>query len=423
MVMHSTTQTGSPRSFSFIRVVSFFPGSKVLQLLAIVAAIAWIYGPVRHGEWLWDDGFDITQNPVTQSATGLWSIWFVPGSQIDYYPLKASVQWAQWHLWGDATLGYHVTNIVLHLAASLLVWRLLGKLGLKLAWLGGLLFALHPAQVESVAWIAELKNTLSMPLFLLSMCFYLDYDGTGARRDYLLALGCFLLAMLGKTTMAMFPVVILLYAWWKRGRLGWNDLKAAAPFFLVSLVLGWVTLRCGDWYGQLHHLVHQAPEAGGILSRLALAGSSLTFYFWKSVWPAHLLPIYPQWKIDPPSLAQLLPWPVLAGLFYWFWQHRGGWGRHALLVFGYFLIMLAPFVSVRVAGYMDFTWVMDHFLYVPLMGLIGLAVAGLGEWERRAAPGLRFGGWAVVAVILILLAGKSRAYAKKFFSQQTLWNQ
>ncbi|MCE0499367.1 MAG: tetratricopeptide repeat protein, partial [Methylacidiphilales bacterium] len=421
MAKRSTTQTGSSRVLSFFKAVSFFCSSRLLQALVIVAVVAWIYGPVRHGSWLWDDDVDITHNEITQSANGLWSIWFKPGTQLDYYPLKASVQWAQWHLWGDDTFGYHVTNIVLHLTASLLVWRLFHKLGLRLAWLGGLLFAIHPAQVESVAWIAELKNTLSMPLFLLSMCFYLDYDGNGSRRDYLLALGFFLLAMLSKTTLVMFPVVILLYAWWKRGRFGWNDLKASAPFFLVSLTLGWVTLRCGIWYTQLHHVVYLKPELDGVLPRLAQISSSLTFYFWKAVWPTHLLPIYSQWKIDPPSLPELLPLPVLVGLLFWFWQHRAGWGRHVLLGFGYFLIMLAPFVSARIVGYMDFTWVMDHFLYVPIEGLIGLAVAGLETGDRRVPPGLRFAGWAVVMVILALLTGQSRGYAKKFFSQQRLW--
>jgi tetratricopeptide (TPR) repeat protein len=393
-----------------------------LQALVIVAVVAWIYGPVRHGDWLWDDDIDITQNHITQGAGGLWNIWFQPGAQLDYYPLKASVQWVQWHLWQGDTLGYHLTNIFLHLVSALLVWRLLDKLGLRLAWLGGLLFALHPVQVESVAWIAELKNTLSTPLFLLSMCLYLDYDRSGSRRDYVLALGFFLLAMLSKSAVAMFPVVILLYSWWKRGRVGSNDLRAGAPFFAVSLVLGWVTLQCGTWYGVLHHVTYAAPKTGDLLSRLAQTGTSLSFYLWKAVWPRHVLPIYPHWKVDPPTLVQLLPGPVLAAMLLFFGKYRSGWGRHALLGFGFFMIMLAPFVSVRVAGYMDFTWVMDHFLYVPILGLIGLAVAGLEAADRRAAPWLRVGGWTVVAGILALLAAESRGYAKKFINQQTLWS-
>src|SRR5208282_5874533 len=145
---------------------------------------------------------------------GLWKTWFAPTmSLIDYFPITVSVEWLAWRAWGLTTLGYHLTSIVLHLASALLVWRLFSKLGLRLAWLGGLLFAIHPVMVESVAWMAELKNTLSMPPFLLAMCAWIDYDRRGKAEDYFLALGLFLVAMLCKTSMVMFPVVILLHAW------------------------------------------------------------------------------------------------------------------------------------------------------------------------------------------------------------------
>jgi lipoprotein NlpI len=135
-----------------------------------------------------------------------------------------------------------------------------------------------------------------------------------------------------------------------------------------------------------------------------------------------LLPIYPQWKIDPPSLLELLPWPILAGLVFWFWKYRAAWGRHALFGLGFFVIMLAPFLGFCAISYMDFTWVMDHFLYVPILGLIGLTVAGLEVLDRRAAPELRFAVWVMAAAILVLLAAKSRGYAKKFSSHQSLWS-
>src|SRR5580658_7980155 len=134
-----------------------------LQAAVIIVSTMVIYWPALHGGWLWDDNVDITENLTTKGARGLWNIWFEPGTQPDYYPIKASVQWAQWHLWGADTFGYHVTNVMLHIASALLVWRLFDKLGLRLAWLGGLIFAVHPVQVESVAWIAELKNALAMP--------------------------------------------------------------------------------------------------------------------------------------------------------------------------------------------------------------------------------------------------------------------
>jgi tetratricopeptide (TPR) repeat protein len=392
-----------------------------LQPLLIIAAILVIYGPVLHGDWLLDDDIDITNNPITQSPTGLWSIWFEPGTQLDYYPLKASVQWLQWHLWGTDTFGYHLTNVLLHIASALLVWRLLAKLGLRCAWLGGLLFAVHPANVESVAWIAELKNTLSQPLLLLAMCAWIDFDHRGAKKNYFLALGFFLAAMLAKTAMAMFPLVLLLYAWWRRDKIGWNDLKIAAPFFLVSLSLGLMTIFCGNWYAQLHHQQLQDYGLGGPLSRLALAGLTFSFYLADFLWPFGLSPIYPRWPLDPPALLQFLPWPILGLAFGILWWKRKTWGRHVLLGLGFFGLMLFPVLGLTAISFMDFTWVMDHFLYLPMVGLIALAVAGFDWIHERATPEWRVSGTVVAAIILISLTLGSRTYAPIYQNQEALW--
>jgi tetratricopeptide (TPR) repeat protein len=396
---------------------SGIPWPTLLQALVITAAVLWIYWPVLHGDWLWDDDILVTDNALVHDPSGLWKIWFDPGALIDYQPLKVSVSWLQWQLWGNDTLGYHLTNVFLHLLGALLVWRLLSKFGLRLAWLGGLIFALHPVQVESVAWIAELKNTLSLPPFLLAMCAWIDFDERGKRRDYFLALGLFLVAMLCKPTMVMFPVVILLYAWWKRGRIGWRDAKAGAPFFAGSLALGLVTL------GFLHQHITGAAAIpmGGFFSRLACAGLSLSFYFSKCFLPVGLLPIYPRWVVDPPTLMQFLPWPILLVVIFWFWIKRASWGRHALLGLGFFLINLAPFLGFNAGSYMAFTWVMDHLLYLPIIGLIGLAVAALGQIEHRLSSAFRPCGIGLVALLMALLAFDSHSYARMFTNQQTLW--
>jgi tetratricopeptide (TPR) repeat protein len=414
-------KTGQVRAMAMGKIPSSnssgIPWATLLQALVIAAAALWIYWPVLHGDWLWDDGADITDNPITRSPTGLWSIWFVPGSQIDYYPVKASVQWLQWHLWRIDTLGYHLTNVLLHIVGALLVWRLLSKFGLRLAWLGGLIFAIHPVQVESVAWIAELKNTLSLPPFLLAMCAWIDFDEHGKSKDYFLALGLFLVAMLCKTTMVMFPMVILLYAWWKRGRIVWRDARISAPFFLVSLTLGLLTL----WL-QHHTAMQQTiPSLGGIFSRLACAGLSLSFYFSKCFLPVELMPVYPQWTVDPSSALQFLPWLVLGGVICWLWTKRLSWGRHALLGLGFFLLVLAPFLGFNTISYMNFTWVMDHFLYIPIIGLIGLVVTALGQIENQLPPSFRYSGIGVVMVLLALMTSQSRSYAKIFANGETLW--
>jgi hypothetical protein len=378
-------------------------GAAILKALVIAAAGLWIYWPALRGDFLMDDDYYITKNPVLRDPSGLWSIWFAPGTRIEYYPIGESVRWFQWQLWGGDTLGYHLTNVILHVISALLVWRLLAKFHLRLAW------------------ISELKNTLSLPFFLLSMCAWIDYEERPRPGRYLLAAALFLVAMLCKISMCLFPVVILLYAWWKRGRIRWSDLAASAPFFLISLVLVEVTMVAGNSYARLHNVPPPIVPLGGFSSRLALAGLSISFYLWKSIWPAQQLLIYPQWPIDPPSLLQFLPWPILGGVIYWCWRKRQSWGRHVLLGLGFFLINLAPFLGFKVISYMEFTWVMDHFLYLPLIGVIGLAVAGMEQIDGRLAPSLRPCGVGLAAIMLGLLAFQSRGYAAQFLTEEKAW--
>jgi tetratricopeptide (TPR) repeat protein len=394
------------------------PWTLIAQALVIAAAVLWIYWPALHGDWLWDDNYLVSDNAVVHDPHGLWKIWFDPGSLIDYQPLKVSVSWLQWQLWGNDTLGYHLTNVLLHIVGALLVWRLLSKFGLRLAWLGGLIFAIHPVQVESVAWIAELKNTLSLPPFLLAMCAWIDFEDRGRKRDYFLALGLFLVAMLCKAAMVMFPVVILLYAWWRRGRIAGKDIRASAPFFVVSLALGLVTA----WFLHQHTRGVDAVPMGGFFSRLACAGLAFSFYFSTCFLPVSLLPIHPHWVVDPPTLLQFLPWPILLAVIGGLWTKRERWGRHALLGLGFFLINLAPFVGFNAASYMVFTWVMDHVLYIPIIGLIGLAVAGLGQVESRLPASFRFYGIGLAVVASALLALESHRYAGMFSNEETLWS-
>ena len=397
------------------------PWRPTLQALALAAATLWIYWPALHGGWLWDDDRLITENPQLNDLNGLWNTWFKPGSQVDYYPIEQTVLWIEWQLWHNDTLWFHAITLAFHLGSALLVWRLFHKMGLRLAWLGGLLFAIHPVQVESVAWLAELKNTLSLPPLLLAMCFYLEYEERHKISAYLWALGLFCVALLCKMTVVMFPVVILLHAWWKRGRIVWNDWKRSAPFFGFSLAAGLITILSGVWNMQFGHLDAGDIPAGGFPSRLVLAGQEIAFYFSKSVLPVELLPVYPKWNVDPASPAQYLPWLVLGGVIYGLWIKRLGWGRHALFGLGFFLINLAPCPGFIPAPNMGYAWTMDHFLYLPVIGLIGLAVAALGQIKKQLSPAFRHLGLVTVALVMILLSWVSRSYAALYLNSETLW--
>ena len=390
-------------------------GALGLTLLAFA-----IYGPALRGGWLFDDELDVTGNLLLRDAAGLWKIWFSPAGLYDYYPLKYSVQWLQWQLWGTDTLGYHVTNVALHVASALLFWRVLSRLGGRHGWLGAALFVVHPLAVESVAWITELKNTLSLPFLLLAFLRYLDFDEHGRRRDLVAAVLLFLAALLCKTSVVMFPVTLLLHAWWRRGALGPRDLRVAAPFFALSLVLGLVTL----WFQQ-HRAIGGAvvtfDPVGGWLARVACAGSSLAFYVAKAAVPVNLMTIYPQWPVDPPAAWLFLPWLALVAVAAWSWARRATWGRHVIFGAGWFVLHLVPVLGFVPISSQRFTWVMDHLAYVPLLGALGLVAAGVGVGLARMRADGRMLVQAAVAIVCLALALASRRHAATFRSEEALW--
>ena len=112
-----------------------------------------------------------------KSTAGLCRIWAELGAKPQYYPMVYSVFWLEHRLWGEDTLGYHLVNISLHALGAMLVWRILRRLAIPGAWLAAAIFALHPIQVESVAWISELKNTLSGVFYLAALASYLQFEG------------------------------------------------------------------------------------------------------------------------------------------------------------------------------------------------------------------------------------------------------
>jgi tetratricopeptide (TPR) repeat protein len=389
-----------------------------LQAAAIILAGAWVFSPAFHGAKLWDDNLDFPETRLAFNLSGLAKVW-TGAIGFDYYPLKATVEWIQWLLWGDSTLGNHLTNAGLHVLSALLFWRLLSRFGVRWASFGGFLFAVHPLVVESVAWMTELKNTLSLPLLLLAMSAFVTYDEKKSAGKLILSLLCFLAAMLCKSSVVMFPVILLLYCWWKRGRIGLADVWASAAFFAISLVLGLVEISY-----QNTQIAGEYLDIGGLFSRLAGAGLSVAFYLWKFLVPIGLMPVYPRWSVVPPSPGQFLPWLALGVLIGWLWTKRASWGRDALFGLGCFGVNLLPVLGLIPMGYMRLSWVADHFVYLPMLGLIGLVAGGASVLADRMTQAKR---WllapltASAAIILCTLGFASRRYAEIFRDGETFW--
>jgi len=219
---------------------------------AIIIAVALVYLPALRGNFVWDDSLLITGNPLLQNASGLLEIWSA-GRTADYFPLTNTVFWIEHHLFGGNATGYHAINILLQAANALLVWRLLKRLDIPGAWLGGLIFGIHPVHVASVAWISELKNLFSLFFALLSILFFLELDPKRLHNSataYAASLVFFALALLSKTQVVFFPIVLFLCAWWRDKKSTGTkttqnlrrDIIRSLPFFLLAIVLGLVTM-------------------------------------------------------------------------------------------------------------------------------------------------------------------------------------
>jgi tetratricopeptide (TPR) repeat protein len=390
----------------------------LLRALLIALAAAWIYAPCLHGTWLWDDGLEVAQNLSLRAPGGWWTPWVHPAG-MDYFPLKGSLQWIEWHLWGANPLGYHLSNLVLHVASSLLVWRLLHRLGIRAAFAGGLLFAIHPLAVESVAWVSEFKNTVSLPFLLLACLAWVEFDRTGRRGPWAWAIAAFVAALACKTSVVMFPFAILLYCWWRRGAVVRRDLLDAAPFFAASGVMGFATL----WF-QSTRAIGAVTTPDPLGARVAQAGWSLAAYVGQAFVPLGLAPVYP--RADG-GFAAVIPWSCLLALLAFLWTRRAGWGRAALMGLGWFLINLAPVLGLLPMAYMRISPRADHFAYVSLVGIAGLAAAGFDHQldSLRRTIGSGPVSWLMAtlpaAAIACALCLESRSYAAVFHDEKALW--
>jgi len=327
-------------------------------------------------------------------------------------------------LWGLAPLPYHLVNVLMHGACVVVLWRVLRSLQMPGAWLGAALWALHPVEVESVAWITETKNTESGFFFLLSIFFFLkrlDVDGPGARItrgwSYVLTMLFAALAMASKSSTVILPVVLGLCAWWQEGRWHGRNLASVGPIFLLSLAVGALSL----WTQGLQLATDTDPRWDRPWpERLVEAGCVVWFYLGKLVWPHPLIIIYPRWEIDAGQGLSYLPLIAVFVVLLILWVFRKSWARPWFFTFAFFLTALFP-----VLGLVNLIWflnsfVADHLQYLASMGplaLAGVGIAKLAEFALPAKPWLRAG---VCGALLVIPAGMSWQRGWAFENLETL---
>ena len=332
------------------------------------------YSPAWNGTRIWDDDKHLT-SPELQSVSGLYRIWTQPGTTPQYYPVTHSAFWLANRLWGDAPLGYHLLNIFLHAFSAVVLFRILRRLNVPGAPLAAALFAFHPVQVESVAWMSEFKNTLSGLFCLAAAACYLDFSLSDQRRRfaYVLSLSLFVLALLSKAVVATLPAALLVVLWWKRGRLSWKtDVVPLLPFFLFGAGFGIFSA----WMER--NVVGAAGSDFTILfsDRILIAGRAIWFYLGKLVWPDPLIFNYPRWQIRHDVWWQyLFPLSAAVLLAALWWYRRS----HPSLLAAFLLFSGTLFPAL---GFFDvypfrYSFVADHFQYLACIAPLTLAAAGI----------------------------------------------
>jgi Flp pilus assembly protein TadD len=356
-----------------------------LLLTALLFAAALIaYYPAHGGGLLLDDDLHITV-PALRSLGGLWRIWFEVGATQQYYPALHTAFWLEHRLWGDSVLGYHLVNVLLHAGASGLVVVLMRRLRLPGAWLAAFLFALHPVCVESVAWIAEQKNTLSTVFALCAAIAYLDFDRDRRPSRYWLATGLFAAALLSKTVVITLPAVLLVVAWWRRGRVELRrDVQPLLPWFALGAAASLITFS-------VEHTLLSGVGAAFALSpieRVLLAGRAFWFYVGELVWPSGLTFFYPKWRMSAADGWQYLYPLAAAGVAAGFWvlARRMRGPLAAFLCFAGTLFPVLGFFNVE---WYVFSYVADHLQYLSILCFLIPAAAALAAGAARLPAGLR----------------------------------
>lgn len=360
----------------------FLLGACGIVLLTLLA-----YSPVFAAQYIWDDAQWVFLPPSLQTLSGLKRVWLEPGVNPQYYPITFSMFWLECRLWADQLIWYHVLNVVLHGFSGVVLWTVLRRLRVTGAWVAACIWALHPVQVESVAWIVELKTILSGLFCFASVLAWLHFVDRDPERPAgepwrafrlggrgwvlyaasLLLFGC---SLLSKTMSVGAPAALLVLLWWKR-RLRPGHALALVPFFLFSALSAVPTVLFESRFTQ------QGVEKLHIafLDRILIAGRVFWFYIGKILWPARLCPVYPKWHIDAGAWWQFL-YPVaaavaVAGVLVF--HRRLGRGVVAALLF--FGITLSPFFGLVNFALLFYTYVADRFVYLPSVGLIVLFVA------------------------------------------------
>jgi len=402
---------------------------RAIVCLALFALTLAFYNPLVHdGFVVLDDVPYILNNPPVQAgltwATVKWS--FATFYAGNWHPLTWLSHALDCQVFGLNPAGHHYVSLLFHAANAVLLFLLLEE-ATALTWpslLVAALFALHPVNVESVAWAAERKNVLSMLFFLLAVWAYGRYARRGGVGRYATVALCFVLGLMAKPQVITLPFALLLFDYWPLQRMFAKANSARAvdgrslrflvaeklPLFALALAGSVVTMVAQRSGGSVRTLV-QVP----LLARVENALVSYGRYLANLLWPRHLAPLYPHPGSSIPLSQIALSAVVLLGLTVLVlrWRQR----RYLAVGWFWFLGVLVPMIGIVTVGEQALA---DRYLYIPMIGvLISLVWAAWEITEERGISKLWLA--APAAVIVTTMGGLTYHQLGYWKNGETLW--
>ena len=404
------TSTGMDRPFSI-------PRFGALAAVVVIVFTTLAYWPAGHAGFIWDDDRYVTNNPLLTAPDGLRRIWLSLDAPSQYFPLSYTLLRLERSWWGLDPAGYHWVNIVLHVANALLVWRVLSRLQIPGSRLAAVIFALHPVQVESVAWISEVKNLLMGFFFLLTILMWLSYVDADRRSRlfYGAALFFYFLALAAKTTACTLPAALLLVLWLKRKPIDRQAIFNVTPFVGLALGAGLIAIWWEKYHQGTRVLASLAP-----MERLLIASRAIWFYLGKLIWPSNLTFIYPQWKIDVFDPVAYIWLAATAALIAFLYFARRYLGRSVEVGLLFFVATLAPLLGFIMLYTFRYTFVADHYQYLACIGPIGLVSAGFIKLADRLRH-FQWLAWSGALAAVVCLGVLTFRQTAMYHDLETLW--
>ena len=383
--------------------------------LALALLVAVSYGPAFFAGFVWDDAV-FTEAGVIRDWSGLFRIWSSPRAlenEGHYWPVVYTTFWLEHKLWGFAPAGYHIVNVLLHLANTLLLWRLAGRLAVPGAWAIAAVFAVHPLHVESVAWVIERKDLLSGLFYLAAFLVWVRFAEDARPGRYALALTLFALGMLCKSIVVTLPAALAIWHWWKQGRVTGTDLLRLAPLAAAGAAIAAMDV---SFYNE------REPISLGYtaVERVLIAAHALWFYAGKLLWPGGLAVIYPHWEVsagDPVAWAYVAA-AAAAVAALWLFRRRLGRGPLAGVLF--FAVTLSPVLGFVDYGYMQFSFVADRHQYLAGIGLMAVVVGAAAHGASRL-PAWRKSAVGAMAAVLVVLGALTWRHAEIYHDEVTFF--